>query len=130
MKALLSICLLLALLSLVASLRCKTSFGCGETCRDEDVRTEECGQDQDVCLAVSTNLTTWQFPSAFTYKGCSRSDECNEGYYIGSTVDARYAQVKSRCCQTDECNVRELQSVLALQVAILHSSPSWEVVCF
>ncbi|XP_062996734.1 phospholipase A2 inhibitor and Ly6/PLAUR domain-containing protein-like [Elgaria multicarinata webbii] len=108
MKALLSICLLLALLSLVASLRCKTCFSCERTCRDEDVRTEECGQDQDVCLSVSTNLTIWQFPFAFTYKGCSRSDECNDGYYIASGVDDRYGQVKSRCCQTDECNVQNM----------------------
>ncbi|XP_053255582.1 phospholipase A2 inhibitor and Ly6/PLAUR domain-containing protein-like [Podarcis raffonei] len=102
MKALLSTCLLLALLSPALPLNCRSGLNrTGLTYHD--YLTTNCNFGQDFCVAsvLRTNIMKFQVQ---LLSQCSSSRYCSSGNYSFTAGDGKFFQMKKHCCKTELCN--------------------------
>ncbi|XP_060538059.1 uncharacterized protein LOC117659763 isoform X2 [Pantherophis guttatus] len=51
------LCLLSSVISTAASLKCQSCFACKEECKNEDMKSVDCGPDEEYCLSLSFRST-------------------------------------------------------------------------
>ncbi|CAI7934793.1 Hypothetical predicted protein [Podarcis lilfordi] len=102
MKALLSTCLLLALLSPALPLKCRKAVNRTGLTYDRYIR-QYCKFGQDFCSAsvLRTNLVKFQEQ---LLNRCSSSISCFSGHYSFTAGDGKFFQMKKHCCKTELCN--------------------------
>ncbi|KAM6428675.1 phospholipase A2 inhibitor and Ly6/PLAUR domain-containing protein-like isoform 1-T2 [Liasis olivaceus] len=101
-------CLFSSIFSTVASLKCQTCLVFGKECTEEDVKMVECKDEKEICSSMITNSTLTNISISLMIKGCSKPEECYEGFYSSTTVDGRHELTNGHCCQTDGCNADSL----------------------
>jgi len=101
-------CLLSSILSTVASLKCQTCIVSGNECKEEDVKIVECKDNEEFCCSIIVNTTITNVSMSLMIKGCSKPEECSEGFYSTTTIDGRFELVNMHRCQTDGCNAKPI----------------------
>ncbi|XP_077788743.1 phospholipase A2 inhibitor and Ly6/PLAUR domain-containing protein-like [Podarcis muralis] len=104
-KALLSTCLLLALLSPVTSLVCSYCHNKTTSCKGES--DEKCGANPICVSGVLDNNIVSQYEMT-SYRGCGDSKHCHSGDYSLTSANGNYLQAKVFCCGTEKCNKEPL----------------------
>ncbi|XP_053255583.1 phospholipase A2 inhibitor and Ly6/PLAUR domain-containing protein-like [Podarcis raffonei] len=102
MKALLSTCLLLPLLSSALPLHCR--YASNRTGLTYDGYVENtCNLDDDSCASsvLRTNLVKFQ---GQLLNQCSRSSICYPGHYSFTAANGEFFEMKMQCCKTELCN--------------------------
>nr|XP_028596039.1 phospholipase A2 inhibitor and Ly6/PLAUR domain-containing protein-like [Podarcis muralis] len=102
MKALLSTCLLLALLSPALPLKCRYAFNKTGLTYDHYKRTY-CKFGQDSCSASVLRTNLVKFREQLLNR-CLPSTSCSSGHYSFTAGDGKFFQMKKHCCKTDLCN--------------------------
>ncbi|XP_070621088.1 phospholipase A2 inhibitor NAI-like [Erythrolamprus reginae] len=97
-------CVFFSLLSTVTSLKCQACVGHGTECKEEDVKVEECEENEEFCSTVIFNNTLINPSLSLIVKKCSRQEECMDGFLSITTVDGRFQVARGTCCQTELCN--------------------------
>ncbi|XP_039220278.1 phospholipase A2 inhibitor and Ly6/PLAUR domain-containing protein-like [Crotalus tigris] len=101
-------CLFSSILSTVTSLRCQTCVAPINECEGEDVKVEECKEDEEFCSTVVFNSTITKHPMNFVIKECRKREQCLSGSFSTTVIDGRFEVSKTNCCQTDVCNAEPL----------------------
>ncbi|XP_077788742.1 phospholipase A2 inhibitor and Ly6/PLAUR domain-containing protein-like [Podarcis muralis] len=104
-KALLSTCLLLALLSPATSLICSSCNSNATSCKGG--KSEICHSNPICVSGVLDNNIVQQYKVA-TYRGCGHSQRCHSGDYSLTSANGKYLQMKVFCCGTYKCNKEPL----------------------
>ncbi|XP_053254168.1 phospholipase A2 inhibitor and Ly6/PLAUR domain-containing protein-like [Podarcis raffonei] len=104
-KALLSTCLLLALLSPVTSLECSDCHSRATSC--ENNGSTLCYSNKICVSGVLDNNIESKYKVA-TFRGCSKSERCHSGDYSLTSASGKYLQMKVFCCGTEKCNKEPL----------------------
>ncbi|XP_077788636.1 phospholipase A2 inhibitor and Ly6/PLAUR domain-containing protein-like [Podarcis muralis] len=102
MKALLSTCLLLPLLSSALPLKCRKAFNRTGLTYDRYFRTY-CIFGEDSCAASVLRTNLVKFREQLLNR-CSPSTSCSSGHYSFTAGDGKFFQMKKHCCKTDLCN--------------------------
>ncbi|XP_077788631.1 phospholipase A2 inhibitor and Ly6/PLAUR domain-containing protein-like [Podarcis muralis] len=109
MKALLSTCLLLALLSpgtmkyfAFQPLYCRHVFNSTGLTYDHYVK-KPCNLHEDSCVASVLRTNIGKFQEQLSKK-CSSSRYCSPGHYSFTAGDGKFFQMKKHCCRTKMCN--------------------------
>ncbi|XP_027371401.1 phospholipase A2 inhibitor and Ly6/PLAUR domain-containing protein-like [Bos indicus x Bos taurus] len=98
---LLAITLLCTLLGLGYPLSCEVCVGDGPNCRG---KLQTCAPDEDSCIVVVTETNRKASLAVTSYKGCSKSSNCESGLFGFTVNHENYMGSKRRCCQKDGCN--------------------------
>ncbi|XP_053255563.1 phospholipase A2 inhibitor and Ly6/PLAUR domain-containing protein-like [Podarcis raffonei] len=102
LKALLSACLLLALLSPALPLKCRFNFNkAGLTYNGYAKTTCESFQDSCEASVLHTNINKREVQIENT---CLSSRYCFSGDYSFTAADGKFFEMKMQCCNTDLCN--------------------------
>ncbi|XP_060114175.1 phospholipase A2 inhibitor and Ly6/PLAUR domain-containing protein-like [Heteronotia binoei] len=101
MKILLSICLLWAFFSSVASLKCASCQTLSGRC--DNIIPQECQASEDACL--SYHMASPMFGGIrLHFKSCVPSKACLPGNYTVTTTLSTHILLVFNCCSTDLCN--------------------------
>nr|XP_034980002.1 phospholipase A2 inhibitor 25 kDa subunit-like [Zootoca vivipara] len=100
-KALLSTCLLLALLPAVTSLTCSYCQQNTTSCNSQT--NEVCGSNPS-CVSGAMDNNIFPQYTVTPYQGCADSQRCHSGDYSITSANGRYLQMKVFCCRTEKCN--------------------------
>uniref|UniRef100_A0ABM5ET43 Phospholipase A2 inhibitor and Ly6/PLAUR domain-containing protein-like n=1 Tax=Pogona vitticeps TaxID=103695 RepID=A0ABM5ET43_9SAUR len=109
MKVLLNACLLCALLSAVAPLRCLQCVGPPKHCSSNSVEVD-CGPHEDTCISGVMEGSLLGRVTLYTIQDCVQSRACVQGLKTAAAVNGLYILANYECCQTNLCN-REIPKV-------------------
>ncbi|XP_070242829.1 phospholipase A2 inhibitor and Ly6/PLAUR domain-containing protein [Bos mutus] len=105
---LLATTLLCTLLGLGYPLSCEVCVGDGPNCRG---KLQTCALDEDSCIVVVTETNRKASLAVTSYKGCSKSSECESGLFGFTVNHENYMGSKRHCCQKDGCNQDPLPGI-------------------
>ncbi|XP_055267985.1 phospholipase A2 inhibitor and Ly6/PLAUR domain-containing protein-like isoform X2 [Moschus berezovskii] len=93
--------LLCTLLGLGDPLNCEVCIRNGAICTGE---TKTCPSDKDSCIVIVTEINNKGSVGVTSYKGCSKSSECDPAFLSITVAPENYMGSNTRCCQTSGCN--------------------------
>ncbi|XP_013931826.1 PREDICTED: phospholipase A2 inhibitor and Ly6/PLAUR domain-containing protein-like [Thamnophis sirtalis] len=102
------LCLFSSILSTVTSLKCQTCFSPVNDCEGDNVKVEECKEDEEFCYTQVYNTTITNGSMSLIMKECSKRELCYEGFFSTTIIEGRFEIARGNCCQTDLCNAEPL----------------------
>ncbi|KAM9725326.1 phospholipase A2 inhibitor and Ly6/PLAUR domain-containing protein-like [Dama dama] len=97
--------LLCTLLGLGYPLSCEVCIRNGAICTGV---MKTCAQDEDSCISIMTETNNKGSVDVTSYKGCSKSSECDPAFLSITVALENYMGSDTRCCQNDGCNHKPL----------------------
>ncbi|XP_015677860.1 phospholipase A2 inhibitor and Ly6/PLAUR domain-containing protein-like, partial [Protobothrops mucrosquamatus] len=101
-------CLFSSILSTVTPLKCQKCVAPINECEGENVKVEECKEDEEFCSTVVFNSTITKHSVNLVIKECSKREQCLNGFFSATVIDGRYELSRANCCHTDVCNAEPL----------------------